>query len=136
MNALTRSLTLAASLALTGCPVSWYEARASHPPTPPVTPAPTCSTDADCTVKWAAARTFVLAHASYKMQTYSTDFFQTFNPAPDDPRGLGAQVNKEPLPGGGNAITAKFYCGSQWDCSANASKVLDEFNRTVAAAGQ
>jgi hypothetical protein len=123
------------ALALTGCAKSWYDARATHPAPVSVVPTPTCSTDADCTVKWGAARTFVLAHTVYKIQTYSPDFMQTFSPAADDAFNLAAEVNREPLPGGGSRIVAKFWCGPRWDCSENQGKLLDEFNRTVAAAG-
>jgi hypothetical protein len=103
-------------------------------PSAPIAPAPICSSDADCTVKWAAARTYVLQNAAYKIQTYSPDFLQTFNPAPYDAQ-LAATVNKAPQPNGTFAIVATFYCANVFGCVPNAARVLDGFNRYVAGMG-
>jgi hypothetical protein len=115
----------ALSIALGGCATT---------PQAPLAPAPTCSTEADCTAKWAAARTFVLSHAGYKIETYSADFLQTFNPGEGDTQ-LAATVNKAPLPGGGYAIQATFFCGNVFGCTPSARDTLDQFNKAVAAAG-
>jgi hypothetical protein len=99
-----------------------------------ISPAPTCSTDSDCTAKWAVARTFVIAHAGYKIQTYFPDLIQTSNPSNDDSK-LAAQVNKNPSPWGGYRIEAQFYCANTFGCSQSARDTLDQFNREVSAAG-
>jgi ketosteroid isomerase-like protein len=44
-------------------------------------------------------------------------------------------VNKEIQPDGSYAIVAKFWCNNLFECSPNAAKTLEDFNRTVAAAG-
>ncbi|HEY1724000.1 MAG TPA: hypothetical protein VGF89_01150 [Steroidobacteraceae bacterium] len=103
-------------------------------PSAPIAPAPICSSDADCTVKWAAARTYVLQNTAYKIQTYSPDFMQTFNPGPGD-AALAATVNKAPQPNGTYAIVATFFCNNMFGCVPSASLVLDGFNRYVAGVG-
>jgi hypothetical protein len=100
----------------------------------PVADAPTCKSEAQCAAEWAAARTFVLGHSAYRLQTYSADFMQTYNPSEGDPQ-LAAEVNKEPIPGGGYTIAARFFCANLFGCVPNARGVLDAFNRTVSAAG-
>lgn len=85
-------------------------------------------------MKWAAARTFVLEHAGYKIQTYSPDFLQTFSPGEYD-ADLAAEVNKEPIPGGGYRIVAKFWCNNLFGCNPNQWTTLDAFNRYVASVG-
>jgi hypothetical protein len=83
-------------------------------------------------VKWSAARTFLLAHAGYKLQTYSPDFMETFNPIGYD-TSLAVQVNKAPLLGGSYEIQAKFFCANIFACYPDPRATLDQFNRTVAA---
>jgi len=120
-----RTPTFIFVLALTGC--------ASTPPRPiEIGPTPTCSTETDCAAKWSAARTYVLQHAGMKIQTYSTDFLETYN---STDWSVAAQVNKQPLPGGGYAIVARFGCGSGWNCIENPRAVLAGFNETVASVG-
>jgi hypothetical protein len=100
-------------------------------PQTPIAATPSCTTDADCTAKWAAARTFVLEHAQMKIETYSADFLQTYNP-PEYGIQLAASVNKEPITGGGYMIHAKFWCNNLFSCSENPRAALDGFNRYVA----
>jgi len=96
--------------------------------------APVCHTEAECTLMWATARTFLLNYAGYKMQTYTSDFMQTYNPPPYTGY-LAAEVNKEPTADGrGYVIAAKFWCTLD-TCSPNQWETLDQFNRQVAAAG-
>jgi hypothetical protein len=94
--------------------------------------APTCSSEAQCTVMWAQARTFVLAHAGMKIQTYTADFLQTFNSTDTS---IAATVNKEPDQGGVYRIAATFGCGNPFGCVPNPYELLREFNSEVAAAG-
>jgi hypothetical protein len=120
-------LTIAIAALLTaGC--------ATMGPKAPIAPAPTCATEADCAVKWSSARSFVLAHVGYKFQTYSPEFMETFSPV-NGTTDLGAQVNREPLPGGGYRIVAKFWCDNLFGCFPNQWETLDGFNRSVAAVG-
>ena len=110
-------------------------ACATAGPTAPVAPAPVCSGTAQCTAEWAEARTFVLQAAGYKIQTYSSDFMQTYNPSEESPS-LAAQVNMEPLAGGAYKIVASFWCDNLFGCVPNQWKTLDAFDQAVAAAGQ
>lgn len=97
-----------------------------------VGPTPTCAGESDCAVKWAAARTFVLAHAGMKIQNYSSDFLETYN---SSDMSVAARVNKEPI-AGGYAITATFWCGNIFGCNENPRGLLAAFNAQVAAARQ
>jgi hypothetical protein len=56
---------------------------------------PTCSDEKDCEFKWAAARRWVIANTTMKMNTYATDYMDTYNPTGSD--GLSASVSKEPV---------------------------------------
>ena len=78
------------------------------------------------------ARTYVLDHARMKIQNYSADYMETYG---STNMSLAAQVNKQPSPGGGFLIVAKFWCGSILICFPDQWDTLDEFNRTVAATG-
>jgi len=119
-----RNLMLIAALALAGCQTV---------PEAPIASTPICRSDADCATKWAAARTYVLAHAQMKIETYSTDFLQTYNP-PEYGTQLAARVNKAPMPGGEFRIEAEFWCNNLFGCSESPRQVLDGFNRAVASA--
>ncbi len=68
MNTTTRGVMLLSAMLLAGC--------ASQPTASQAPISPTCAV-ADCEVKWAAARTFVINHAGMKLQTYSADYMQT-----------------------------------------------------------
>ena len=111
-----------AGCATTGAPVA-------------IAPTPICSSDAQCTAEWDAARTFVIEHAGYKIQTYSRDFFQTYN-ASDESTSLAAIVNREPDGRGRYKIVAAFACDNLFGCIPHRAQALDAFNRAVAAAGQ
>jgi hypothetical protein len=91
--------------------------------------APVCSTD--CDAKWAAARTFVLAHSHYRLQTYSPDYLVTYSATSTSEMALSAEVNREPLPGGGSRIVARFWCANMFGCVPDATATLNDFNRTV-----
>jgi len=123
---MTKKFILAiAALTLVGC--------AAQGPKHAIAVAPTCSSEADCTMKWAAARTWILAHAGYRMQTYSPDFMQTY-PAAGGNVLLAAEVNRRPISGGGYVIEARFWCDNPFGCSPNQWDALDQFNQAVAAA--
>jgi hypothetical protein len=103
-------------------------------PETPKTPTPTCMGAADCQAKWSAARSYLLSHASYKIENDSVDRLETYNPG-EVTVGLRAQVNKAIQPDGSYAIVAKFWCNNLFECTPNAAKTLEDFNRTVTAAG-
>ena len=126
MNMIWKATSICAALSLSAC--------AAPGPVKPITPAPVCSIQAQCTAEWAEARTFVLNNAGFKIQTYSRDFFQTYN-ATGDSASLAASVNKQPLAGGAYKIVASFWCDNIFGCIPNQRTTLDQFNRAVAAAG-
>ena len=101
----------------------------------PSTPTPTCIGAADCAAQWSAARRYLVDHASYQIQNDSADRIETFDPKSDVTVGLRAKVTKEIQPDGSYAIVAKFWCNNLFECSPNAAKTLEDFNRSVAAAG-
>jgi hypothetical protein len=108
------------------------------PPTVPQTqlaPTPTCTSQADCDMKWSAARTFVLSHSGYKFQTYTPDFMETYSPANGDVA-LGAQVNREPAENGSYRISAKFWCDNIFACVPAAAPTLNAFNIAVGSVGE
>ncbi len=123
MNTTTRGVMLLSAMLLAGC--------ASQPTASQAPISPTC-TVADCEVKWAAARTFVINHAGMKLQTYSADYMQTYSPVGGS-TALGAEVNKQPIPGG-YAIVAKFWCDNPFGCFPKADETLREFTAAVNAA--
>ena len=125
MNTIWKSTAILAALTLAAC--------AAPGPVKPIAPAPVCSTQAQCTTEWAEARTFVLDHAGFKIQTYSRDFLQIYNATGDSPS-LAASVNKQPLAGGAYKIVASFWCDNIFGCIPNQRTTLDQFNRVVAAA--
>ncbi len=104
-------------------------------PTVPVAAAPVCTSAAQCSAEWAAARTFVVQNAGYRIQTYSRDFMQTYNASGESPD-LAAEVNMQPAGNGAYKIAASFWCDNLIGCIPNQWKTLDAFNRAVAAAGQ
>lgn len=126
MNRLQRSVIFLASITLmSGCATPQSQT--------PIAEAPTCSAQADCDLKWAVARSFVLSHSGFKFQTYTSDFMETFNPTGGAVQ-LGARVNREPQPNGTFKIAAAFWCDNVFGCVPNARETLDQFNRTVAGA--
>ena len=111
---------------VTGC--------ATAPQTLPTVPTPVCISRPQCTAEWAAARTFVLDNAGYKIQIYSPDFLQTYNPG-DESTSLAATVNKQPMAGGAYKIVGSFWCNNMFGCFPDPTVTLDQFNRAVEAAG-
>ena len=105
----------------------------------PIAATPVCASRAQCAAEWNEARTFVLANVGFKIETYSRDFMQTYNPVGDS-MDLGAQVNKQPLPGGRYKIVASFYCNKDplglFACTPPARATLNAFNKAVTAAGR
>lgn len=90
---------------------------------------PTCRSDKDCKKKWALARTFVINNASFKFQTYTEDFMETYN-STDSSTKLAARVNKEPS-GDNFRLVATFWCANIFGCSSNPLDTIRSFNTYV-----
>jgi ketosteroid isomerase-like protein len=101
----------------------------------PSTSTPTCNSAADCEAKWSAARSYVLAHASYGIENDSVDRLETYDPKSDVTMGLRAKVSKTIQPDGSYAIVAKFWCNNLFECKPDADRTLEDFNRTIGAVG-
>lgn len=125
----TRALIGVSALLIAGCAAIPKEFVGGQPSTP----TPTCKGAADCDAKWSAARNYLLAHTSYKIQNDSVDRLETYNPG-EVTVGLRAKVSKSLQPDGTYAIVATFWCNNLFQCSPNADKTLEDFNRTVGAA--
>lgn len=124
LYALACSLALAV---LAGCAVA--------PPAPaePAVPAPVCSGERDCTVKWDAAQVWVATNAGMKIQTVTSAIIQTFNPS-NATTALAVQVVKQPVGDGKYRIAARIWCDNWIGCSRPPAEALADFNRAVAAA--
>ena len=90
---------------------------------------PHCKTDKECEIKWAAARTWVLNNIDMKIQTYSSDFLQTFNPGEYGVE-LAATVNKEPTPEG-YKIVISIWCNNFLGCTKPPREMRVRFNKYV-----
>lgn len=96
---------------------------------------PICIDAADCEEKWNAARTFLLKKVGFKLQIYSADYMETYNPTRGSSVELAARVNKEPIGGGRYRIVGSFYCENMFGCTESAGDVMLNFNRYVAGFG-
>lgn len=91
---------------------------------------PMCYGEKECEAKWAAARKWILNNASRKIQIYSDDFIETYNPEPRSP-GLAARVIKEPAGNDGYAIIATVWCNNIFGCVPKKVDALLDFNNYV-----
>lgn len=98
-----------------------------------MTEPPTCSDAKDCEVKWGAARNWILDHAGTKIQTYSADFIETYNPNRYSPL-LAVAATKEPLADGSYKIVARMWCDNFIGCQPNQYVALNEFYNFVSEA--
>ena len=96
---------------------------------------PACKDSKECEVMWAAARDWVLSNISWKIQTISDGFIQTFSPPLGDIT-LAATVRKQPQMDGSYRIIVSTYCNNPvWGfCSPDSWEAALHFNRTVNAA--
>jgi len=98
---------------------------------------PYCYSKPDCTAKWAAARNWVQNNASVKIQIYSDDLIETYNPSPNSPK-IAARVTKEP-----NATSTtgdqsyyfgiKVWCNNIFGCIPTADESILSFNNYVSS---
>lgn len=78
---------------------------------------PTCQSDKECEVKWAAARRWVLDNSGFKIQTYTDDYMETFNVQDYAATQVWARVSKEPLGESGYRILVELGCNNPFGCN-------------------
>lgn len=88
---------------------------------------PTCSTEKECELKWAAARRWLLSNSSMKMQHYAADYMETFNPAQE---GIGARVIQEPVDETAYRLVVAVWCGG-FSCFGDMTALKQSFNDYV-----
>ena len=91
---------------------------------------PMCSGERDCDVKWAAARKWVLNNAGRKIQIYSDDLIETYNPAKNSPS-IAVRINKEPTGNGANFITIAVWCNNMFGCVPKKADAIMDFNNYI-----
>lgn len=91
---------------------------------------PTCTGQAECELKWAAARRWVQNHAGFRIQNYSSDFIQTHKSGDYANTYLGVEVSKEPLGGGAYQIVARMWINNAFSQGGIPGKLV-EFNDYV-----
>ncbi len=96
---------------------------------------PTCTSDNECSVKWTAARNWVLQNAGWKLQHIQPDFLETYNAINSSPN-IAVRVIKEALPGGKHRIVATVWCDNMFGCNPNKLDALLSFNNFVNASWQ
>lgn len=98
---------------------------------------PVCKTKSDCDAKWSAARQWIQNNSGYKIQIYSDDLIETYNPINTDLR-IAVSVSKNPigLENGEqvNAIIAKISCGNMFGCNPPLGDAIISFNKYVGQA--
>lgn len=88
---------------------------------------PTCSTDKECELKWAAARRWLLTNSSMKLQHYAADLMETYNPTQE---GIGARVIKEPIDETAYRLVVDVWCGG-FSCFGDMTALKQSFNDYV-----
>jgi hypothetical protein len=91
---------------------------------------PMCSGEKECELKWAAARKWIINNARWKIQIYSDDLIETYNPTPDSQL-LAARVTKEPTPNGGYSFIVYVWCNNIFGCIPKKVDALIGFNNYV-----
>jgi len=92
---------------------------------------PTCSSDSDCQLKWAAARGWVVANSTFAIRAESDErIMSTSNLITMS--GIGVIVDRVAT-NGGYQITVDVECFSAYGCPNIWDTMLD-FNRSVNAA--
>lgn len=91
---------------------------------------PTCRETKECEVKWAAARSWILANSGWKLQHIQPDFMETYNSV-DGSTSLAVRVTKEPDQSGAYRILATVWCDNIFGCNPDKWQALKNFNRYV-----
>lgn len=94
---------------------------------------PTCKTDKECEVKWAAARQWVTTNSGYRFQHLTADYMETYN-AVNSSVELAARVTKNPQSDGSYRIEASVWCDNWMGCRMPPLEALLHFNQTVTSA--
>ncbi len=97
--------------------------------------APTCMTDRECELKWAAARRWVMNNSPYKLQIVTGDYLETYSATGGSPR-ISVRVSKEPIKAGtgGYIILVAVVCDNMFGCVPDAWDAAIAFNKEVGAA--
>jgi len=116
-----------------GCATVTPEQKAKWNETVPV-----CYSDSDCKAKWAAARQWVQNNSGYKIQIYSDDLIETYNPQQYDPK-IAVSVSKNPVGKSEdgeqiNVIAVKITCGNIFGCLPSVNESILSFNKFVSQA--
>ena len=91
---------------------------------------PMCFSKKECEAKWAVARKWVLNNCTTKIQIYSDDLIETFNPPAHSPE-LAARIIKEPAGNNAYAILATIWCNNMFGCVPSKYEALMDFNNNV-----
>lgn len=93
---------------------------------------PMCYGKKDCEVKWAAARRWVLENSNRKIQIYSDDLIETYNPEKNSIF-LAARITKEPVGAEGEYyIVPNVWCDNWiFGCTPKKADALMDFNNYV-----
>jgi type IV pilus biogenesis protein CpaD/CtpE len=89
---------------------------------------PTCVAEKECELKWSAARRWLLDNSTMKLQHYTADLMETFNPVQE---GIGGRVIKEPVDAESYRIVVDVWCGG-FSCFGSMTKLKQSFNDYVA----
>lgn len=90
---------------------------------------PSCSSDAECSRKWAAARAWIVGNSDYPIQGDSDTRIYASN-ALNTMSGVGVIVDRVAISDGGYQIVADMECFSAYNCPDLWDRMVD-FNRTV-----
>lgn len=91
---------------------------------------PVCATEQQCKVMWAAARTWILENAGYRLQHITDDFMETYHPVGSSTR-IGVTVQKIPGPNGETVLQARMYCDNPFGCQPNTLLAMRNFQEYV-----
>lgn len=90
---------------------------------------PSCSSDAECSRKWAAARAWLVQNSDYPIQGDSDTRIYASNSL-NAISGVGVIVDRVASSGGGYQIVADMECFSAYNCPDLWDRMVD-FNRAV-----
>lgn len=124
-NKALMAIFLAILIYMTGCATIAPQRQAMLQKTIPI-----CYGEKECEAKWAAARRWILNNANRKIQIYSNDLIETYNPERCSP-GLAARIVKEPTGDGGYFIVATVWCDNIFGCIPKRADALLDFNNYV-----
>lgn len=94
---------------------------------------PSCMTDRECEMQWAAARKWVMNNAAYKLKIVTSDYLETYPATGGSPR-ISARVTKEPMKTGGYNILVAVWCDNIFGCVPDAWDAAIAFNKEVGGA--